>query len=145
MLTSKLLPHVRWLAPLAAAGLGVFLAPPPSVVKPSNNMATNFNLPAEVLPRNYEPRLAELDGRNLWGNVRSPNEPQALVDPRWWLSGTGGVGKDRFVIMEREGSPAEFLKVGNSLPGQAKILEIQDDVLCILIDGKKRKLPVLSK
>lgn len=145
MFISKLSPHVRWLAPLVAAGFGTFLAPAPAPIKPSNEKATSFELPTEVTPRNYESSLPKLDGRNLWGNVRPLSESQVPIDPRWWLSGTGGVDKDRFVIMEREGSPSEFLKAGDSLPGKAKILEIQDDALCILIEGKKRKLPVLSK
>lgn len=145
MFSKKLPPHACWLVPIATIGLAAILAPAPSAIQPNTDEVAGFELPAEVTPRNYETKLAKLDERNLWGNVRSLSEPQVLTDPKWWLSGTGGVDKERFVIMEREGSQPEFLKVGDNLPGKAKILEIQQDALCILIEGKKRKLPVLSK
>lgn len=146
MLLSRIYPYTRLLVPpLTAAGIGIFLAPVPAAIKPTHDQATHFELPVEVAPRNYESDLPKLDGRNLWGNVRALTDSPVLTDPKWWLSGTAGVDKDRFVIFEREGSPPEFLKVGDQLPGKVKILEIQADTLCILVDGKKRKLPVLSK
>ena len=41
-----------------------------------------------------------------------------------------------------EGQPEQRLTINDKLPGGSTILKIETDTLCILIDGKKRRLGI---
>ena len=85
---------------------------------------------------------ASIAQRRLWGEVGADGPRQ---DPAWHFAGIAGQGKDRFVLLSMAGKPVQTLRVGDSLPGDARILEIGDDRLCILINGQKRALEVYRR
>lgn len=102
--------------------------------------------------------VASLEAIDLWGLGRAAYqrkasgisagataEAQAPAPVRWRLTGTYSRGAEAFVLVSLDGRPAEPLRVGDSLPGGARILEIGQDRICILINGRKRALEVRTR
>lgn len=136
---------IRWAAlPLAAGVAAFFAAPEPEAGRRTADLPDTFALPAELQRDDAEKLSAALKTRNLWGVVTPAAEKTVLVDPPWRLAGASIIGSEKIVVMEREGSPSQILRVGDMLPGKVKILDIKEDKLCILIEGKKRLLPILK-
>lgn len=82
--------------------------------------------------------------RNLWGEVQAakPDEPP---DIHWRFVGIGGSEKERAVLIQYLNKPVQILKVGDILPGGAKIMKIGEDRLCLLINGKRRALEIYRR
>jgi hypothetical protein len=49
---------------------------------------------------------------------------------------------NHFALLAIEGQPTSQLQAGDLLPGGAKILAVQQDSLCILLNGKVRSLRI---
>lgn len=75
--------------------------------------------------------------------VRQPLPPrkEALTPPRWRIVGVTSVGNEKSVLLLFENQPAtEIRKIGEKLPGGAKIVEIAQDQLKISLNGQLMKL-----
>ncbi len=79
--------------------------------------------------------------RNFWGEV-VPTQAGSTGKPEWRFAGVMTNGAERSLLISIDNKPAEVLQVGGQLPGGSKILKISEDRLCILINGKKRMLPI---
>jgi len=117
-----------------------FSVPEPGAPLSMASVAESWQLPG--LPAKDPKKAAEIiAARNLWGIV--PPAPEASPsDPAWHFAGVARRGSDRYVLIKFEGKPVQTLKTGDVLPGGAKILEIGEDQLCILINGKRRALGI---
>lgn len=95
------------------------------------------------LPKARPEKAAEiLDKISPWGKLPAPGEQPSLNDPEWRFLGIVARGSERYVLIKIENQPELQLKVGDKLPGGSQILKIEDDSLCLLINGKKRKIGI---
>lgn len=80
---------------------------------------------------------ATINARNLWGVVATTTAPKA---PEWHIVGITTQGSNRFVLLAYEGKPLATLKVGDPLPDDSKIVQIENDRFFVMTKDKK-KLP----
>jgi len=91
--------------------------------------------------------IATINANRLWGGSGNASSSGAteLNDPEWRISGITQAGDEKMLLITQNGKVLDPpLVVGDVLPGGAKILAIYDDHLCLLIDGKKRKLGIFQ-
>ena len=124
-----------------ASGLSWWLAPAPRAPRAPRASDEAWILPA-MPPRDTGKLLAAITAANPWGAAIPVAATAALNDPDWRFLGVTVNGPERFVVIKIEGSPVQTLKEGDQLPGGAKIQTIYIDHLCLLINGKKRKLDI---
>lgn len=124
---------------LLVSALSWWLAPSPQALPPAQSRDESWILP--VLSRgNPEKSVAAIVAANLWGGAVQTAAEAPLIDPEWRFSGVTVNGQEKLVMITIAGQAVQTLKAGDQLPGGAKILKINDDHLCLLIKGKKRKL-----
>lgn len=131
-----------------AAGLIWQQVPEPEAPQPARAAAEEWDLPAGT-GKNIEADLKKsadaVLSRNLWGVVAAAADPSALTDltdPPWRFVGVLRNGAERYVLIKIGNKPVANLKVGDALPGGSKILDIGEDRLCVLVNGKKRALEI---
>ncbi len=78
---------------------------------------------------------ASINARNLWGNVAKATATSA---PEWHIVGITTQGTNRFVLLAYEGKPIATLKVGDPLPDDTKIVQIESDRFFVMTPGKKK-------
>jgi hypothetical protein len=86
-------------------------------------------------------------GRSVYERPKSvaAGEPAEAPPRRWSFKGMLQEGPNRFVLVSIDGKPAEPLSVGQTLPSGEKILQIEPDRLCILINGQRRSLEIRTR
>lgn len=83
--------------------------------------------------------LATLKGASLWGKLADiAPAAQQPSDPKWQFLGAITRGQERQVIVAIENQPEQRLVPGDTLPDGSQILSVENDYLCLLIDGQKR-------
>ena len=124
-----------WLTVAAiAAAICWFGVSAPTVPQGSAAAPDAWNLPK--LPEVQSRRAMDaISARNLWGIVVASNAPPP---PVWNIQGIARSGSDRFVLLAFEGKPVEILKVGDSLPDGAKIVQIDNDRFFVQTADKKK-------
>lgn len=85
--------------------------------------------------------LATLTAGGLWGKL-AESAPPPTGEAEWRFVGVVGRGEARHVIIKQGDQSEQTLAPGDSLPGGSKILSIENDRLCLLINGKKRSLDI---
>jgi len=126
---------------LALAVSMVVLVPAP--VPPQINRPTEekWSPPRFAAGATAAADLAELARTNLWGIA--PSETPADVRSRQWrLAGITGPASGRQVIVIFGDERLVYLKTGEMFPDGTLIGEIRDNGVCVIIDGKKRLLPM---
>ncbi len=97
------------------------------------------------------PRLAEvqagkaleiLNRKSLWGKLPEKEAAAPPKNPEWHILGIVVNGAESFVLIKKEGQAEQSLRVNDMLPGGSKILKIEQDRICLLINGKKRSLGI---
>lgn len=124
------------------AGLSWWLAPEPPARQLAQTQDASLALPVVAPSRaekSAEKSVANIAAANLWGAVQTA-AAESLIAPEWRFSGVAVNGHENLVMITIAGQPVQALKVRDQLPGGATILRIGDDHLCLLINGKKRKL-----
>jgi len=86
--------------------------------------------------------LAVLAGSSLWGKLPETGAGTSLNDPEWRFVGAVARGKERYVLVKIDNQPDMRLAPGDSLPGGSKIISIENDRLCLMVNGKKRSLNI---
>ena len=127
---------------VAAAGISWWLVPGPQPLPKAQNQADAWALPT-LPPQKPERFVAAIDGANLWGAVQAGAQT-SLNDPEWRVAGVAVSGAEKLVVVSIENQPLQTLKSGDTLPGGARILAVSDDHLCLLINGKKRRLDLFE-
>ena len=111
-----------------------FAIPAPLPPKVLTTVAEPWSLPK--LPERESKKATEvINARNLWGVVIAST---VVAEPAWRIMGIARSGADRFVLLAYEGKPLETLKVGDSLPDGAKIVQIENDRFFIQTADKKK-------
>lgn len=80
-----------------------------------------------------------------WGSIDASLAGGPEPEPRWSLAGTMSRGGERYLLVRFEGQPVRQLGVGDSLPGDNRILEIRDDTVCVLVNRQRRLLRVFER
>lgn len=130
---------------MLASGLSWWLAPGPQAPPPAQGRADSWILPVvsrSTVERSAEKSVAAIGAANLWGAAVQAVAAVVLIEPEWRFSGVTISEQEKLVMITIQGQPLQTLKAGDELPGGAKILKINDDHLCLLIKGKKRKLDI---
>lgn len=101
------------------------------------------------LPQLHRPDIAAahkaLTTLAPWGSINAGLASGPQPDPRWSLAGTMHRGGERYLLVKFEGQPTRQLGVGDSLPGDNKILEIRHDTVCVLVNRQRRLLRVFER
>jgi len=118
-----------------------WLAPTPPEPKPARIAAEPWVLP-QVQKTQSGKALETLNKASLWGKLPEIETAKPLNDPEWRFVGIATNGSERFVLISVEGQAEQKLSINDTLPGGSKILKIQSDSLCILINGKRRSLGI---
>ena len=124
---------------MVASGVSWWLVPSPQAPLPTQGRDDSWTLPV-VARGNPEKSVAAIGAANLWGAVVQTTSTASLNDPEWRFSGVTVNGQEKLVMITIEGLAMQTLKVGDLLPGGAKITKISDDHICLLIKGKNRTL-----
>lgn len=133
---------LRWAGAAAVAAVAMwFLSPNPGGRVQVSSSPEPWELPPAVAAQSSKPAppagLAQ-----LWGSAPEFAESAPLNDPAWRIIGIVRAGGDRFVLVKVDGQPERRLAVGESLPGGSRILGIEEDAVCILVNGAKRRLGI---
>ena len=108
-----------------------------------------LNLPVTI---ESDAALSVIAQTRLWGGgvgagtAPLPTDEAPLTAPDWRISGVYSEGSGKNVaLLSFDGLPLaaqqqQQLRVGDKLPGGAKILAITPDRVCILLNGKKRSI-----
>lgn len=131
---SNLLALWLTLAVLAAA-ICWFAAGTPAAPTTATQTAEAWALP-KMRESQSRKSMDSIGARNLWGIVAAP--VNVVKEPVWTIQGIARNGNDRFVLLAYEGKPVEILKVGDSLPDGAKIVQIDNDRFLVQTASKKK-------
>jgi len=142
------LPAKRWLiATTLAAILIVVIAPAPQPgaargAQPGDGWLVP-RLP--VPPANPQAAVTGLLKSSLWGGQA---DAASLVDDkasRWRLAGITGSPADRYAIVQFGDDRIQQLKAGDKFPDGTFIAQVREAGVCVVIEGKKRFLPLDSQ
>ena len=81
---------------------------------------------------------------NLWAKLPEVEAEKPRIDPAWRFLGIVTNGPEHFVLIKIDGQPEQRLAINDKLPGGSKIIKIENDKLCVLINGKKRTLEIYN-
>lgn len=126
---------------IAIGYAGWWLAPSPPMPRAVPKVAAPWALP-NVSKAQPEKAMATLNKTSLWGKLPEAAASRPLNDPEWRFLGIAANGSEHFVLIKVEGQPEQRLTINDKLPGGGKILQVENDTLCILINGKKRSLKI---
>ena len=84
--------------------------------------------------RNSVKQIATIKDRNLWNTVVA-DTPKA---PEWRVVGIAATGAERFILLSYEGKPVATLKVGDALPDETKIVQIEKDRFFVMTPDKQK-------
>lgn len=120
-----------------------FMIPSPVAVRPAALAETPWKIPIQPV-FNVKNALVTLTGGSLWGKLADNVQPNDS-EPEWRFLGTMIRGQERHVIIKKDNQPEQTLVPGDTLPGGSKILSIESDRLCLLINGQKRSLNIYTQ
>jgi len=118
----------------------VLPASPPAkkIITPVTEDAT------QVAAKNAQKAEEELADQRMWeATARQPLPPrkEPMTPPRWRVVGITSVGSVKSVLLLFENQPVtEARGIGDKLPGGAKIVDIAQDHLKIVLNGQTMKL-----
>ncbi len=112
--------------------------PAPVAVRPVQLAEEPWKVPVQPV-FNAKDVLATLNSASLWGKLADLAQPDDS-EPEWRFVGAIARGQERQVIIKKGNQAEQVLVIGDSLPGGSKILSIENDRLCLLINGQKRSL-----
>jgi hypothetical protein len=95
----------------------------------------------------YDPKPATetLVLSGLWGKAIEKAASEPPIDASWVFLGAMARGKESYVIVQVLNKPPQQLAVGSELPGGSKILKIENNLVQILVNGKKQSLSIYAE
>lgn len=118
---------------IVAAVICWFGAPVPALPQTQPQVVEPWNLP-KAAEHDSKKSIDAINARNLWGAVVA----DAPKKPEWHVLGIARSGADRFILLTIDGKPVEMLKVGDTLPDGAKIVQIENDRFFVMTPDKKK-------
>ena len=145
------LPAALLAALLATALLARWLLPP---VTGRAGLARSVEEPWRLVPPSQadpDALLSEIVAARLWPlpvllglPLPTAAVPEALTPPDWRIAGAYSAGGQAVAILSVTGKPDLFLRVGERLPGGARLEAIAADHLIITLNGKRLFLSTLK-
>lgn len=96
--------------------------------------AESWQLP-QLAERSAPKSIAAINARNLWGATVTA---VTTKEPEWRVVGIATAGTERFVLLAYEGKPIASLRVGDTLPDETKIVQIDSDRFFVQAKNKKK-------
>jgi hypothetical protein len=122
---------------LVAAAVCWFGTTVPVHPLPGPLAAEPWQLP-QLAEHNSPRAITTINARNLWGDAAAT--AAAAKPPEWRVVGITTQGTNHLVLVAFEGQPLTLLKVGDTLPDDSKIVQIEKDRFFVMTKDKK-KLP----
>ena len=141
-------PVKRWLIALALAAVCIIaIAPTPQPKAPRGAPSGDGWLVPRlpVPPANPQATLTGLLKSSLWGGQA---DAASLLDGKasqWRMAGITGTLADRHVVVQFGDDRILQLKAGDKFPDGTFIAQVREVGVCVLIEGKKRFLPLDSQ
>ena len=124
--------YVQWLVVL-----------PPLATRPASLADEPWKVPGQPQYDTAQ-ALAALNKASLWGKL-ADSVVAPVVDSGWRFLGAMARGQERYVIVKVGNQLEQKLVSGDNLPDGTKILSIDNDRICVLINNKKRTLAIYSQ
>lgn len=139
-------------AAIASAAVAALWVTQPPAVPPVAAAGGDFVLAASA-PRLDPDAVEKALKRQIWGlpptaySRASQQQARAAEKPapQWKLTGTYRVGPDAFVLVRQGDKTPDALKRGDTLPDGAKIVDIEEDRIWVMADGKRVPLELRPK
>jgi len=133
---------LRWIGAVAAAVVATWLlSPNPGGRVQVSSSPEPWEMPTAIAARSSN-AVSPAGLAQLWGSAPEFAESAPSNQPAWRIIGIVRAGGDRFVLVKVDGQPERRLAIGESLPGGSRILGIEEDAVCILVNGAKRRLGI---
>ena len=137
-LNDKLYPLLATLLLVVASScwFGAPVPPPPKTLPPATE---DWALPP-LAELNLKKSVEAISLRNLWGIVTPADAAvaAAIKEPVWRILGIANSGTEPFVLLAYEGKPVVMLKVGDNLPDDLKIVQIDKDRFFVMTPQKTK-------
>jgi len=134
-----------WLASALAAGAAIIMltpTPTPRMVASAASPA-GWEIPALPTPtRNAQPLVADLVKAKLWGGQLDAAVAADDGVSRWRIAGITGRANERVVLVLSGDDKITPLKAGDKFPDNTTIAEVKPTGICVILEGKKRFLPI---
>ncbi|MBV8467553.1 MAG: hypothetical protein JO218_16555 [Burkholderiales bacterium] len=141
MITPLRLTIATGLVWLLGSAIIILAAPAAPRVAAAAATTSDWALPApETL--DVDTLAARIDAANPWGTQHPQADQAPLTPPEWRILGSAANGEEHLAVVRIEGQAPTTLKVGDALPGGAKICAVDADRLCVVVNGKKRILGI---
>jgi len=146
-------PRTIWLAAVLIVGAGFVLAAVLPDTESAGRSVSGIRaappvpLDASTPPMPLQSEFDILVHSRIWrGDPASAKAAAAAsAEPqRWWLMAVYGQGPTRAVIVGQTGQPDRILRPGDVLPSGDPIVDITPKGVCVLLNGKRRLLPVVE-
>lgn len=142
------LPVKRWLIALALAAIFIIAiapAPQPTTARGAQS-GDGWLVPRlPVPPANPQASVTGLLKSSLWGGQADAASQADNKASRWRLAGITGALADRHVVVQFGDDRILQLKAGDKFPDGTAIAQVRETGVCVLIEGKKRFLPLDSQ
>jgi len=138
----------RWLIALALAAIFIIAiapAPQPTTARGAQS-GDGWLVPRlPVPPANPQASVTGLLKSSLWGGQADAASQADDKASRWRLAGITGALADRYAIVQFGDDRIQQLKSGDKFPDGTSIAQVREGGVCVLIEGKKRFLPLDSQ
>ncbi len=94
------------------------------------------------MPANFAAAVRELSQSKLWGGQADPQTQSDDRALKWRIAGVTGQQKDRYVIVQFGDDRILQLKAKEQFPDGTVIAEVRENGVCVILQGKRRLLPL---
>jgi hypothetical protein len=130
---------------MLALTLAVFSLAPSPQRKASTDARSDDGWLVPRLPiqtANSQSIVSGLLQSKLWGGAAEAPPTVDEKNSRWRVAGITGRPAERYAIIQFGDDRVQQLRAGDKLPDGTLISEVRERGICILLEGKKRKLPL---
>jgi hypothetical protein len=93
-----------------------------------------WQLPS-LAQQDIQKSITTINARNLWGILATT---EVAKPPEWKVVGIATAGAERFVWLAYEGKPLTTLKIGDTLPDETTVVQIEKDRFFVMTKDKKK-------
>lgn len=134
--------YMLWLV-AAASMLIIAFAPQPSPTELSSNAAeAGWSIAKLSTTADAAQLSTALQKSKIWGSAEATNTSIDDRAKKWRIAGITGTAGERVVLVQFGDDKMISLKSGDRFPDETRIAEIRINGICVILDGKRRFLPL---